>query len=378
MYLKAIEIRGFKSFMDKTVINLPKGMISIVGPNGSGKSNILDAIRWVLGEQSVKSLRSEKMQDVIFAGTQSKSQLGMCEVSLIIDNEDRLIDIEYTELAIKRKTYRNGESQFFINGKRCRLKDIRELLLDTGIGKEGYSIISQGRIDEIISSNGYQKRVLLEEASGIAKYRYKKEEGEKSLAIASENLERINDIYNEIENQIKPLKIQKEKAQKYLEYKKELQSQEINKILLSNEEYENELANLTKDREKLLEEDVRTREEFQEIIDNLGKLKEESEYIQRKKEELYEKKSSLSDKISQNKMQVSLKYENIKSLEKNNDLIQEQLLQNKDEIAKIRAKIENINESKQKISDNISYIQKEISEKEETEQIYKDKIQVSH
>ena len=329
MYLKAIEIRGFKSFMDKTVINLPRGMISIVGPNGSGKSNILDAIRWVLGEQSVKSLRSEKMQDVIFAGTQSKSQLGMCEVSLIIDNEDRQIDIEYTELAIKRKTYRNGESQFFINGKRCRLKDIRELLLDTGIGKEGYSIISQGKIDEIISSNGYQKRVLLEEASGIAKYRYKKEEGEKSLAIASENLERINDIYNEIENQIRPLKIQKEKAQKYLELKKELQSQEINKMLIANEEYEHELAILTKDRENLTEDDAKTTQNLQEITENLAKLKEESEYIQKKKEELYAKKSSLSEQISQNKMQISLKNENIKSLEKNNELIQEQILQNK-------------------------------------------------
>jgi chromosome segregation protein SMC len=376
MYLKAIEIRGFKSFMDKTVINLPRGMISIVGPNGSGKSNILDAIRWVLGEQSVKSLRSEKMQDVIFAGTQSKSQLGMCEVSLIIDNEDRQIDIEYTELAIKRKTYRNGESQFFINGKRCRLKDIRELLLDTGIGKEGYSIISQGKIDEIISSNGYQKRVLLEEASGIAKYRYKKEEGEKSLAIASENLERINDIYNEIENQIRPLKIQKEKAQKYLELKKELQSQEINKILIANEEYEHELAILTKDRENLTEDDAKTTQNLQEITENLAKLKEESEYIQKKKEELYAKKSSISEQISQNKMQISLKNENIKSLEKNNELIQEQLLQNKDEISKIRSKIENINESKKKISDNISYIQKEISEKQEIEQVYKDKIQV--
>lgn len=376
MYLKAIEIRGFKSFMDKTVINLPRGMISIVGPNGSGKSNILDAIRWVLGEQSVKSLRSEKMQDVIFAGTQSKSQLGMCEVSLIIDNEDRQIDIEYTELAIKRKTYRNGESQFFINGKRCRLKDIRELLLDTGIGKEGYSIISQGKIDEIISSNGYQKRVLLEEASGIAKYRYKKEEGEKSLAIASENLERINDIYNEIENQIRPLKIQKEKSQKYLELKKELQSQEINKILIANEEYENELAILTKDRENLTEDDAKTTQNLQEITENLAKLKEESEYIQKKKEELYAKKSSISEQISQNKMQISLKNENIKSLEKNNELIQEQLLQNKDEISKIRSKIENINESKKKISDNISYIQKEISEKQEIEQVYKDKIQV--
>ena len=378
MYLKAIEIRGFKSFMDKTVINLPRGMISIVGPNGSGKSNILDAIRWVLGEQSVKSLRSEKMQDVIFAGTQSKSQLGMCEVSLIIDNEDRQIDIEYTELAIKRKTYRNGESQFFINGKRCRLKDIRELLLDTGIGKEGYSIISQGKIDEIISSNGYQKRVLLEEASGIAKYRYKKEEGEKSLAIASENLERINDIYNEIENQIRPLKIQKEKAQKYLELKKELQSQEINKILIANEEYEHELAILTKDRENLTEDDAKTTQNLQEITENLAKLKEESEYIQKKKEELYAKKSSLSEQISQNKMQISLKNENIKSLEKNNELIQEQLLQNKDEISKIRSKIANINESKKKISDNISYIQKEISEKQEIEQEYKDKIHVQN
>ena len=219
---------------------------------------------------------------------------------------------------------------------------------------------------------------MLEEASGIAKYRYKKEEGEKSLAIASENLERINDIYNEIENQIRPLKIQKEKAQKYLELKKELQSQEINKILIANEEYENELAILTKDRENLTEDDAKTTQNLQEITENLAKLKEESEYIQKKKEELYAKKSSLSEQISQNKMQISLKNENIKSLEKNNELIQEQLLQNKDEISKIRSKIENINESKKKISDNISYIQKEISEKQEIEQEYKDKIHVQN
>lgn len=180
MYLKGIEIKGFKSFLDKTSITFPKGMISIVGPNGSGKSNILDAIRWVLGEQSIKSLRGDKLEDVIFSGTQTRNALGYCEVTLILDNEDKKVDIDYTELSIKRKAYRSGESQFFINGKKCRLKDIKEILLDTGIGKEGYSIISQGRVDEIINSTGNQKRALLEEASGITKYRYKKEEGEKT------------------------------------------------------------------------------------------------------------------------------------------------------------------------------------------------------
>ena len=375
MYLKAIEIKGFKSFVEKTVINLPKGMISIVGPNGSGKSNILDAIRWVLGEQSVKSLRGEKMEDVIFAGTLTRSQLGYCEVTLLIDNEDKKIDIEYTELAIKRKAYRSGESQFFINDKRCRLKDIKELLLDTGIGKEGYSIISQGRIDEIISSNGYQKRALLEEACGITKYRYKKEEGEKNLSSATENLERINDIYQEIENQIKPLKIQKEKAQKYIEYKKELKVQEINKILQTNEQYEKELEEIIKDRESIQLQIQKNEKILKELTESISKFTDEQEFIIRKKENIYTEKNSVNESINQNKLEISIKKESIKSLLKNNDLLKEQLLQDDTQISIIKEKLSSMCINKDTINKNIKLMQEDIKQAQAIKEIEEEKIQ---
>ena len=375
MYLKAIEIKGFKPFVEKTVINLPKGMISIVGPNGSGKSNILDAIRWVLGEQSVKSLRGEKMEDVIFAGTLTRSQLGYCEVTLLIDNEDKKIDIDYTELAIKRKAYRNGESQFFINDKRCRLKDIKELLLDTGIGKEGYSIISQGRIDEIISSNGYQKRALLEEACGITKYRYKKEEGEKNLSSATENLERINDIYQEIENQIKPLKIQKEKAQKYIEYKKELKVQEINKILQTNEQYEKELEEIIKDRESIQLQIQKNEKILKELIESISKFTDEQEFIIRKKENIYTEKNSVNESINQNKLEISIKKESIKSLLKNNDLLKEQLLQDDTQISIIKEKLSSMCINKDTINKNIKLMQEDIKQAQAIKNTEEEKIQ---
>ena len=185
MYLKKMEIKGFKSFPDKTEILFPHGLISVVGPNGSGKSNILDAIRWVLGEQSMKSLRGDKLEDVIFSGTEKRKEMNYCEVSLLIDNQDKMIDIDYSEISIKRKAFKSGESQFFLNNKQCRLKDIKELLLDTGIGREGYSIISQGKIDEIVNGNSNQRRKILEEAAGITKFRYKKEESEKKLDVAN-------------------------------------------------------------------------------------------------------------------------------------------------------------------------------------------------
>ena len=375
MYLKAIEIKGFKSFVEKTVINLPKGMISIVGPNGSGKSNILDAIRWVLGEQSVKSLRGEKMEDVIFAGTLTRSQLGYCEVTLLIDNEDKKIDIEYTELAIKRKAYRSGESQFFINDKRCRLKDIKELLLDTGIGKEGYSIISQGRIDEIISSNGYQKRALLEEACGITKYRYKKEEGEKNLSSATENLERINDIYQEIENQIKPLKIQKENAQKYIEYKKELKVQEINKILQTNEQYEKELEEIIKDRESIQLQIQKNEKILKELTESISKFTDEQEFIIRKKENIYTEKNSVNESINQNKLEISIKKESIKSLLKNNDLLKEQLLQDDTQISIIKEKLSSMCINKDTINKNIKLMQEDIKQAQAIKNTEEEKIQ---
>ncbi|EHL19872.1 chromosome segregation protein SMC [Peptoanaerobacter stomatis] len=342
MYLKGIEIKGFKSFLDKTSITFPKGMISIVGPNGSGKSNILDAIRWVLGEQSIKSLRGDKLEDVIFSGTQTRNALGYCEVTLILDNEDKKVDIDYTELSIKRKAYRSGESQFFINGKKCRLKDIKEILLDTGIGKEGYSIISQGRVDEIINSTGNQKRALLEEASGITKYRYKKEEGEKNLASATENLERINDIFIEIENQIKPLKLQKEKAEKYLQYSKELKVQEINKILKNEQELKKDIEKIQIQSSQIKDELSKNELELKNTSDILSSTQDELDYITRKKEELNAEISENKSNLAKNSSEISIKNENIKNMLDTNELLKCQIDDADEELENIKQKYEHL------------------------------------
>ena len=208
MYLKRLELQGFKSFADKTVLEFMPGITSVIGPNGSGKSNISDAIRWVLGEQSMKSLRGNKSLDIIFAGTQNRKSLGFAEASLVFDNSDGVLPIEYTEVTVTRKIYRSGETGYYINKVPCRLKDVLELFMDTGIGKDGYSIIGQGKIDEILSNKSEDRRHIFEEAAGIVKYRVRKQETEKKLEHTKLNLLRINDILVEIETSIEPLKIQ--------------------------------------------------------------------------------------------------------------------------------------------------------------------------
>lgn len=228
MQLISITMKGFKSFATKTTIEFPKGIISIVGPNGSGKSNVLDALRWVLGEQSAKTLRGNNMDDVIFLGTNQMPAANHCEVEIVIDNSDHSLDINYEQVSISRKSYKNGENIYKLNGKQCRLKDIRELLLDSGIGKEGYSIVAQGNVNEIIYANPKQRRLLFEEASGIAKSRSKKIESEKKLIHVKDNLDRINDVYHQIEDQIKPLEKQYHRARQYNELSEQLKLLEIN------------------------------------------------------------------------------------------------------------------------------------------------------
>ena len=230
MKLKEIEVLGFKSFFEKTNVNFKDGITAIVGPNGSGKSNISDAIRWVLGEQSIKTLRGNKMEDVIFAGTSKRKALGYAEVTIVFDNSEGSIPIEYEEVAITRRVFRSGESEFYINKNACRLKDIRELLMDTGIGKDGYSIIGQGKIDEILSNKSEDRRHIFEEAAGIVKYKSKKEESERKLLRTEDNLIRINDIVSELEKREKKLKKQAEKALEYEKIYEELKNKEISYI----------------------------------------------------------------------------------------------------------------------------------------------------
>ena len=235
MYLKSIEIHGFKSFAHKIVLEFHHGITGIVGPNGSGKSNIADAVRWVLGEQSAKQLRGSKMEDIIFAGTQTRKPLGYAYVAITLDNSDHKLPIEYDEITVARRVYRSGESEYLINGSPCRLRDVQELFMDTGIGKEGYSIIGQGQIDKILSGKPEDRRELFDEAAGIVKFKRRKITAEKNLEEEKQNLYRITDIIKEIEKQLVPLEKQSEVAKVYLKHKEELKKLEIN---LFAKEYE--------------------------------------------------------------------------------------------------------------------------------------------
>ncbi len=279
MYLKRIEMQGFKSFADKTVIELKEGITTVIGPNGSGKSNISDAIRWVLGEQSIRTLRGTKSLDIIFAGTQNRKSLGYAEASLVFDNKDGILPIEYTEVIVTRKIYRSGESGYYINKTPCRLKDVQELFMDTGIGKDGYSIIGQGKIDEILSNKSEDRRNIFEEAAGIVKYRNRKQESEKKLESTKLNLLRINDIITEIESNIEPLHAQSEKAKKYLNIREELKNIEVGLFIHNINQTKQELEKITENEEITkqqceseeikLERIKMVKEELKTTIDNI-------------------------------------------------------------------------------------------------------------
>ncbi|MDR5658291.1 chromosome segregation protein SMC [Serpentinicella sp. ANB-PHB4] len=265
MYLKKVEMQGFKSFAQKIELNFEQGVTGVVGPNGSGKSNISDAIRWVLGEQSIKTLRGSKAEDVIFSGTTTKKPLGMAEVSITLDNKLKILHTEYEEVTITRRVYRTGESEYYLNKTLCRLKDIRELLMDTGIGKDGYSIIGQGKIDEILSNKSEDRRLVFEEAAGIVKYKTRKMEAEKKLNSTQENLSRISDIMNELESQLGPLEKQSTKAKQYKEIKEKLLKFEVSLFIKEIDKLDHELQHI-KDQLQVLEKSKKEQLTQKEIV----------------------------------------------------------------------------------------------------------------
>lgn len=258
MYLKQIITNGFKSFADKIDIKLDNKITCIVGPNGSGKSNVVDAVRWVLGEQSVKSLRGEgSMSDVIFSGSKSRNPLNVAWVELLFDNSDRYLNVPYTEISIKRRVYRSGENEYYLNNERCRLKDIINLLLDSGVGKESFNIISQGEVDRIISTSSMDRRVILEEAAEILKYKKRKEEALRKLDRTHNNLDRVNDIIKELELQVTPLKEQSKKAKEYLENKEGLEQYEV-ALLAQDIEYLSSKIEKNQSKKEQLDQDILT------------------------------------------------------------------------------------------------------------------------
>ena len=365
MYLKRLELQGFKSFADKTILELRPGITTVIGPNGSGKSNISDAIRWVLGEQSMKSLRGTKSMDIIFAGTQNRKSLGFAEASLVFDNSDGALPIEYTEVTVTRKIYRSGETGYFINKVPCRLKDVLELFMDTGIGKDGYSIIGQGKIDEILSNKSEDRRHIFEEAAGIVKYRTRKQESEKKLEHTKLNLLRINDILTEIEGNLEPLQIQADKAKKYLNLREELKSIEIGLFVYNIEKYKQELEKVVQDidimqtqcndeegrleRIKILKEELKSSiDEITETIENMSNIGFESQ----------KQIEQLNSDINVAKTRIANNNENndryLKEIDEQNAKIQEL----KEEIEQKEAKKDNLKQNKEKF-------EKELNEKQE-------------
>ena len=330
MYLKRLELQGFKSFADKTVLEFKPGITAVIGPNGSGKSNISDSIRWVLGEQSMKSLRGAKAEDVIFAGTQNRKSLGFAEASIVIDNSDGKLPIEYNEVIVTRKLYRSGETGYFINKTPCRLKDIIELFMDTGIGKDGYSIIGQGKIDEILSNKSDDRRHIFEEAAGIVKYRTRKVESEKKLEQTKLNLLRINDILSEIEGQLDPLKLQADKARKFLDLREELKSIEVGLFVYNINTY---------------------KEKLEQIVEDLQVLKDQETSESQKLEEGQNKKDTLKTRIDE----LIAEIENMQNVG----------FESKTKIEQLNSQI---NVSKERISNNATNIERLTKEIEELHQ----------
>lgn len=330
LYLKRIELYGFKSFADRTELEFVPGVTAVVGPNGSGKSNVSDAMRWVLGEQSAKSLRGTKMEDIIFAGSDSRKPVNYGEVTLVLDNEDKALALDFAEVSVTRRVYRSGESEYFINKQPCRLKDITELFMDTGLGKEAYSIIGQGRIEEILSTKSEDRRGIFEEAAGVVKYKNRKKEAERKLDDTEGNLVRIQDIIHEVEEQLEPLKIQSEKAHTYKKLKEELTEKEISTYV-----YLIETLHL----------------QWQQASDVLKELKQQEE-------ESSTKLNQEEATFEQTKWQLS-------QVEEQLDDVQQQLLNVTEEVEKLEGQREVLKERKKNFSSNREEIVKKLEQLQE-------------
>ena len=364
MYLKKLELQGFKSFADKTVLEFMPGITTVIGPNGSGKSNISDAIRWVLGEQSMKSLRGSKTEDVIFAGTQNRKSLGFAEVSMVMDNSDQKLPIEYNEVTITRKLYRSGESGYYINKTPCRLKDVLELFMDTGIGKDGYSIIGQGKIDEILSNKSEERRHIFEEAAGIVKYRVRKAESEKKLEQTKLNLLRINDIISEIEANIEPTKIQAEKAKEYLRLRDELKSIEIGLFIHNINDYKKRIEEVINDQDIYNTQLVRENERLSNIQELKEKLRASLDSITEQIEKMQNLGFENEKKKEQIKADININLEKINNNNANFERLEKEIIENDERLKVLEEEINQKNDKKTNLAENKDKFVKELEEKE--------------
>ena len=352
MYLKSIEIQGFKSFANKILFEFHNGITGIVGPNGSGKSNVADAVRWVLGEQRVKQLRGGSMQDVIFAGTELRKPQGFAYVAITLDNSDHKLPISFDEVTISRRLYRSGESEYKINGSPCRLKDINEMFYDTGIGKEGYSIIGQGQIDKILSGRPEERRELFDEAAGIVKFKRRKLIAQKKLESEKQNLVRVSDILSELEKQVEPLKRQSEAAREYLRLKESLKTYDANLFLT-------EAA--------ALKEQIRALEEKETIVTgDLETVRKESEQLKAEYEDLSLALEALDEDLAKDRDAVSRSGLMRQSLAGQINVLNEQIHTERMNEEHIRSRMDSIDsELKKKEEQKAEYVKERESLSEE-------------
>ncbi len=361
MYLKRIETLGFKSFADKTIINFETGVTGVVGPNGSGKSNVVDAVRWVLGEQSIKQLRgATTMTDVIFTGSKSRKAHNYAYVTLVLDNANRHLNIDYNEVEVTRKVFRSGESEYYLNGTKCRLKDISDLILDTGLGKDSFNIISQDKVQALLNSKPEDRRYIFEEAAGVLKYRKRKESAERKLKATDDNLNRVNDILIELESQVEPLRIQSENAKKFIEYKTNLEEVEIallaHEIQTANSEYQDLNSQISIVNESIV---VDTNSE-QQLDDKLSAKKSELQSLEKKLDLLNEENLQLIRKLDSEKSNKRVYEERIKFSGE-----QDIIINNKrnliDEELDLQNRLNNFKESMSDISNNKNELEMKLS-----------------
>ncbi|MCR4990632.1 MAG: chromosome segregation protein SMC [Lachnospiraceae bacterium] len=365
MYLKSIEIHGFKSFANKIVFKFHNGITGIVGPNGSGKSNVADAVRWVLGEQRIKQLRGASMQDVIFAGTEMRKPQGYAYVAITLDNSDHQLASDFDEITVARRIYRSGESEYLLNGTPCRLKDVNELFYDTGIGKEGYSIIGQGQIDRILSGKPEERRELFDEAAGIVKFKKRKAAAVKKLEDEQNNLVRVNDILSELEKQVGPLEKQSEKAKEYLKKKEELKTVDVNMFLLENNSME---QSLEKSRENL---NIASKD-LESVKLQYESIKEEYDKMQKEIEELSESIDTEKDELSKTNVmrgnlenQIKLLKEQINSAKSNEEHFLNRRTALESQIKERTTEKDEILKDKKVVDDELSKIEKSRDEAKE-------------
>ena len=349
MYLKRLELQGFKSFPEKIRLEFNKGITVVVGPNGSGKSNIADAVRWVLGEKSAKSLRGAKMEDIIFNGTANRKPMGFAEVSMVMDNTDRTLNLDFSEVTVTRRVYRSGESDYLINGSSCRLRDILELFMDTGVGKEGYSIIGQGRIDEILSTKSEDRRMLFEEAAGIVKYKSRRTEAANNLEKEHANLVRVNDIIAELETQVGPLEKQAEKTKKYLVLADRLKLVQVNIFVREADRFAKEISELTA--------------QISQLNGNIAEEEDKKQLIQLENTQNKEKLVSVEADIEKTSADIAEKRSLKEQRQNDTNLYNTETEHIKNDIERVKSQISDADKQREEKKNKIALIQTEIKGK---------------